>query len=171
MNNKPDFYEIITSVDQLKEMVNRFVPRMMRPDVWPGFAGVQLASDEWMKAQLEKAIDTGAFSNKSKFTMHTLVTDLASWYRAAGQDPPQEVMWVIFLREGKEWAYTYFCLLGEIYRVMFVLENGEEYAASEAAVDESNKKAAVLCEKMFPDDHEELLKVVNETIEKLKRGK
>jgi hypothetical protein len=96
---------------------------------------------------------------------------LADWYRAADMDPPQETMWVIFLREGESWGYTYFSLLSEIFRVIAVTEQSEEYAASEAAISDSNKKAAKLCKKIFPDDYKQILGMVSETLKKVKRIK
>jgi hypothetical protein len=175
MTDRPDFEEIITTTEQLKNMVENFVPTMMRPSVFPGFVGVQCVTNAWMKEQLKKAspsyIEKHLENSEDEFTMLSLVTDLADWYRAADMDPPQETMWVIFLREGESWGYTYFSLLSEIFRVIAVTEQSEEYAASEAAISDSNKKAAKLCKKIFPDDYKQILGMVSETLKKVKRIK
>ena len=161
-----DIHEKIETKEQVQHMIDNYVPSMMRPKVWPGFAGFDVVDQQFMKEHFFDFV--GNTAEDEYIPSASVVIDMATWFRAASMDPPQEVMFVIFLVSDQSWACTYIAILSDVAKIILSTERGEHYAGSDSGATASLRMAIDICQSMFPETHKEILTEAYEGMKKLR---
>ena len=161
-----DFEEAVLNKEQLNSMIKSFVPTVLKPEVWPGFTGVELVSPSWMERKL--ADEFGIGQDGAVYT--SILLDMADYFRSANRTPKNEVMWVIFVKSGESWAYTYLCLLADIVNVVRATTEGVDRIQEKNHAVDSMREAVGLCFKLFPSNYGEIIKVAKSSLERLRKS-
>jgi len=136
-----DIYKIVSTRDDLKEMVEKFVPRMLQPDNWPNFSGVDLADQRFFLDHFD--------TEEKGIPIISGVMDLAGWFRAVGDIPPQDVMYVAFLEKDRPWGHTYYCLMESISRIILITSDGKDFAESPDGLRKAETQVVGFLKNMF----------------------
>ena len=163
-----DIHKSIDTIEQIKQMLDDHVPKMLRPNKWPGFAGVDIVEDSFIREHFFDFM--GYTAGDDYIPVSSIVLELATWFTAAGMTPPEDCMYVIFLASGLPWACTYISLLSDISRIVLATEIGTPFAGSDKGAAESLKRAIDICETMFPETYMEIISVAHESLKGLRRG-
>lgn len=136
-----DIDKIVSTRDELKEMVEKFVPKMLQPGSWPNFSGADLVDQRFFMDH---------FDSEGKGTpIISGVMDLAGWYRAAGQIPPKDIDYIVFLEKDRPWGHTYYCLMESISRIMLITSDGKDFAESEAGLKKAETQVVSFLRNMW----------------------
>jgi hypothetical protein len=161
---KPDFKKIVVENNELYKMTEDFIPRMIHPKVFAGFAGFQLVSVDYLVDELAAP---GRFTVPLTLSPISSIIDIGTMARLAGSDCFEEDAYIIFVRKGLPWATTFFTLLTDIYKIYLAETKNTDYAASKDGLKEAAGLAKDICKEIFPDYIEEILSITNKSFKEV----